>query len=192
MLVFFLLHLFMKWDKFKFVLDAFFRFRKWLEKKHVVNFGWWLESCPKKNNLQNLWNSWGVRDFPGFFRKKFPKKATENNDNNLRLRASWGRCPSSESLMMYCQAPEEGFKPFRCNLEGVLLVPQLMVNWWFGIRIAVPVRIPIPFIFGDPIGIQSTKRPKPPIYLSFWCPCKIGLWRWSNNNWAVLGLVMSF
>ena len=86
----------------------------------------------------------GFVTFPAL--KKNPKKATENN-NNLRLPASWGRCPSSESLMMYCQAPEEGFKPFRFNLEGVLLVPQLMVNWWFGIRIAVPLRIPIPFIF---------------------------------------------
>ena len=64
---------------------------------------------PKKDNLQNLWNSCGVRDLPSGFRKKIPKKATENN-NNLRLRASWGRCPSSESLMMYCQAPEGRFQ----------------------------------------------------------------------------------
>ena len=35
---------------------------------------------------------------------------------------------------------------------------QLMVNWWFGIRIGIPVRIPIPFIFGDPIGIQTNPR----------------------------------
>ena len=28
--------------------------------------------------------------------------------------------------------------------------------WWFGIVAWVPLRIPIPFIFGDPIAIQST------------------------------------
>ena len=39
---------------------------------------------------------------------------------------------------------------------------QLFVNrWfaarWFGIRIGIALRIPIPFIFGDPIGIQTTR-----------------------------------
>ena len=42
---------------------------------------------------------------------------------------------------------------FRC-------FPQPMVNCWFGARwfgiLRVPLRIPIPFIFGDPIGIQTT------------------------------------
>ena len=31
-----------------------------------------------------------------------------------------------------------------------------MVNWWFGIRIGIPLRNCFPFIFGDPIGIQTT------------------------------------
>ena len=42
-----------------------------------------------------------------------------------------------------------------------VLFLKLMVNrWfrarWFGIRIGVHPRIPIPFIFGDPFGIQTT------------------------------------
>ena len=47
-------------------------------------------------------------------------------------------------------------------------LPPIFWNWWFGaqwfgIRMVIPLRIPIPFIFGDPIGIQTTNHPKPPM-----------------------------
>ena len=32
------------------------------------------------------------------------------------------------------------------------------LGWWFGIRIGIPLRIPIPFIFGDPIAIQNQQK----------------------------------
>ena len=37
---------------------------------------------------------------------------------------------------------------------------HLMVNWWFRlvVRDSVPLYVTVPFIFGDPIGIQTTKK----------------------------------
>ena len=45
-------------------------------------------------------------------------------------------------------------------------INQLMVNCWFGTRwfgiLGNPQESQPLYMFGDPIGIQTTKRPKPP------------------------------
>ena len=79
---------------------------------------------------------------------------------------------------------------FVCHLGGSSALNQPMVNWcfgarWFGIRIGIPLRITIAFIFGDPIGIQTT-GPQTICWLKKWSEKKttydIPLCRFFNKD----------
>ena len=181
----------MKWDKFKFVLDVFFRFRKWLENQNFVNFGWWLGNCSQKNQptepLKFLGGSWLSQLW-----EKIPQKGNENNNPS-----GYGHLEGGALLpgVWWCivRPRRKVSNPFRCNLEGVLLVAQLMVNWWFEI-LGFLWESQSPFIFRGSKSESKAKKntPNHQAIISFWCPCKIGLSTWSNDKWAGLGLVMSF
>ena len=132
----------LKWDKFKFVVDLFFSVSEIVGEKKCCEF--WLvtwELFPRKQPtgpLKFLGGSW-----PSQLWEKIPQKGNRKQQQP-QATGILREVPFFREFDDVLSGPEEGFKPFRFNLEWVLLVAQLMVNWWFRsrwfeIRIAVPL-----------------------------------------------------